>query len=174
MTKKEWYYNVYLKSDEWQELRRQVIQKYENKCACCGSGENLNVHHISYADYDKGEKDDVYNLICLCKDCHFYFHEIKKQQEQELESFKNSARCIYQREMLCYFKKWYIELQKIQAKSAVLALQGHKTKHLAKLQKYYSFTPTYFLHSMMNDFINGKDLKERDTMQYISEMRKEN
>ena len=48
------------------QIYKQVFEKYNNKCAICGSKENLQVHHI----VNRGQ-EDINQLTLLCKKCHF-------------------------------------------------------------------------------------------------------
>lgn len=51
-------------------LKKQVFEKYGEKCAKCGSLNRLEVHHIK--PVCKGGTDDLHNLIPLCRSCHRY------------------------------------------------------------------------------------------------------
>ena len=52
------------------------VLKRDEVCQCCGSTENLNVHHLSSYKYDKERRADTSNGIVLCKDCHTQFHSL--------------------------------------------------------------------------------------------------
>lgn len=43
-------------------------------CACCGSKEKLNLHHI--IPISIGGTNEYYNLVYLCKDCHYKMHKM--------------------------------------------------------------------------------------------------
>jgi hypothetical protein len=52
----------------WTRLRKKVIARCNDKCTMCGSGENLEVHHIvSVAD---GGTMNMNNLTTVCFACH--------------------------------------------------------------------------------------------------------
>ena len=55
---------------------RLNVLKRDEVCQCCGSTENLHVHHISSYKYDKEKRADTHNGIVLCKDCHSQFHSL--------------------------------------------------------------------------------------------------
>ena len=61
----------------WSNATRLALEKADNKCDECGSIVNLQVHH---KDPLKGEarhnnkKNQLDNLIVLCKDCHLKEH----------------------------------------------------------------------------------------------------
>lgn len=66
------FYNDYMASDMWQDIRERVFRRDEYKCRKCGTAKNLCVHHITYEHlgYEKGA-----DLITLCKECHKKVHE---------------------------------------------------------------------------------------------------
>ena len=80
----EYYYNVYLKSPEWEKKRDYVFRKYNGKCVVCGKpGEH--VHHLRYShNYETGKLDeDLDNdLILLCADHHKAYHLIETLREK--------------------------------------------------------------------------------------------
>ena len=45
---------------------KEVFEKYNHKCANCGSTENLQVHHLA-----EKSKEGLDQLILLCKKCHY-------------------------------------------------------------------------------------------------------
>ena len=53
---------------EWQELRRQILQRDGYACQQCGNTSKLEAHHISARH--KGGTDHPENLITLCESCH--------------------------------------------------------------------------------------------------------
>lgn len=57
----------------------------------CGSGTNLNVHHISYEHLDT--YDEIDDLITLCRDCHKKVHErdLQRKAEQIPEGQNNNS-----------------------------------------------------------------------------------
>jgi predicted phage replisome organizer len=63
-----------------------VIKRDKYKCACCGSIENLCVHHIDGYDESKPENNNANKLITLCRECHSKIHAGVKIEEDILES----------------------------------------------------------------------------------------
>jgi len=53
---------------EWQELRRQILQRDNYTCQQCGQTSPLEVHHLKAKHI--GGTDDPANLITLCETCH--------------------------------------------------------------------------------------------------------
>jgi hypothetical protein len=65
-------YREYLSTPEWQERRKRILARDSYHCQVCFSTEYLNVHHRTYER--RGNEDDS-DLITLCRDCHYIFHE---------------------------------------------------------------------------------------------------
>ena len=66
-------YQEYLQSKEWQIVRRKRLQIDGYRCQMCGTGKNLQVHHISYEHL--GQEKEIDDLVTLCKECHQKVHE---------------------------------------------------------------------------------------------------
>lgn len=67
-------YNEYIKSDEWNHKRKEVLERDRFKCRLCGamgSRHSLHVHHNSY---DNLGNEPLEDLITLCKECHERHH----------------------------------------------------------------------------------------------------
>lgn len=65
-------YQEYLKSDEWAELRLQILERDSNQCVACGFSAR-DVHHRSYDKHTmSGER--LFKLVSLCSDCHHAIH----------------------------------------------------------------------------------------------------
>ena len=54
-------------------LRREVLTRDGWRCQCCGSMENLEVHHLQARS--RSGDDAAENLITLCAECHRKTHE---------------------------------------------------------------------------------------------------
>lgn len=60
----------------WKEMRSIIIDRDGQRCAVCGSGTDLHVHHI---DLDP-TNDDPANLVTLCGSCHARVHtELRRE-----------------------------------------------------------------------------------------------
>lgn len=66
-------YREYLKSDHWARRRAEALLRFGNKCALCGSAEELNVHHNTYERLGREAPTD---LVVLCREHHEKFHDI--------------------------------------------------------------------------------------------------
>ena len=64
---------AYLRSDEWAELRGEVLLRDEFQCQVCGSKRNLEVHHVSYIALGNESLED---LTTLCRGCHQSIHDL--------------------------------------------------------------------------------------------------
>jgi hypothetical protein len=67
-------YRKYLKSTTWKKKRIQALAYHGAECACCGSTDNIHIHHISYLNYPGNEK--MTDLIPLCEDHHQLVHKL--------------------------------------------------------------------------------------------------
>jgi RNA-directed DNA polymerase len=62
---------------EWQELRRQILQRDGYACQYCNSTSSLEVHHLR-ARY-QGGTDSPENLVTLCEVCHVQLDAYRAQ-----------------------------------------------------------------------------------------------
>ena len=65
---------------EWDELRRQILQRDGYTCQRCDNASRLEVHHIK--PRHKSGTDSPENLITLCEDCHIQFDDYRAQFAQ--------------------------------------------------------------------------------------------
>ncbi|MHA7843015.1 MAG: HNH endonuclease [Winogradskyella sp.] len=70
--RRDYYRNVYLKSDAWQRKRYVVLRRDNWKCVYCGK-RATQVHHTRYAKYNIG-KEPIDWLESVCKPCHDDLH----------------------------------------------------------------------------------------------------
>lgn len=76
---------------EYYEWRKNVYEKDNYTCQCCGNnkGHNLNAHHIlNYSEYEE-LRTDIYNGITLCKDCHKLFHDTYGYKNNNYDQLKD-------------------------------------------------------------------------------------
>jgi len=66
--RREYYRNVYLKSDEWKRKRYVVLKRDNWRCVYCGE-QATQVHHKRYAKKNIG-KEPIAWLVSICKSCH--------------------------------------------------------------------------------------------------------
>jgi len=70
--RRDYYRNVYLKSDAWQRKRYVVLRRDNWRCVYCG-GHATQVHHTRYAKYNIG-REPIEWLVSVCEDCHDSIH----------------------------------------------------------------------------------------------------
>lgn len=75
LRRRDYYRNVYLKSNEWRRKRYVVLKRDNWQCVYCGAPAT-EVHHLRYAKRNIG-KEPIKWLISICKECHERQH--KKQ-----------------------------------------------------------------------------------------------
>ena len=70
-----YYRDVYLKSEDWKNLRAAILatKGADGRCHICDEIKRLDVHHIWYKRlYDVG----VHDLTPICRDCHNKVHKL--------------------------------------------------------------------------------------------------
>jgi hypothetical protein len=65
--RRDWYRNVYLRSDHWHALRLWALALAGYRCLRCKKGGRLDVHHRHYQTLWRETPDDV---EVLCRTCH--------------------------------------------------------------------------------------------------------
>jgi len=73
--RRDYYRNVYLKSDEWKRKRYVVLKRDNWKCVYCGA-RATQVHHKKYAKKNIG-KEPIEWLVSVCDTCHNKKHRFK-------------------------------------------------------------------------------------------------
>ena len=75
--KMSYYRDVYLKSDDWKNLRLLRLLKSNYVCAICAvTSECLDVHHVNYRNLHDVQTTD---LRALCRPCHNKVHALMKK-----------------------------------------------------------------------------------------------
>ena len=75
-------YLEYLKSSDWKERRKELMEEAEGICDECG-GKAKHIHHLRYDNLgDEILEEDV---VALCEECHKEIHEDKEEQYGEYE-----------------------------------------------------------------------------------------
>ena len=66
---KEYLFNLHTTSSgEARRIwRKKIKEEWDNKCAYCGSEENLTIDHV--IPQSKGGSDFTKNVVCCCHDC---------------------------------------------------------------------------------------------------------
>ena len=143
---KQYYRNVYLRSEHWQNLRQEKLDK-NPRCERCGSYLSLDAHHKEYHNlYDVLIKD----LETLCRLCHNKEHEnknlkkdkklkrISKRQHyydkgKESEDYLNLRAIFHNSHPNIPLIKWILEY--ILYESYFEEMEKDRSKHLSKWNK---------------------------------------
>jgi len=95
-------YAEYLRSPHWKAMREKYIatskykgRKLRNKCAICGTRENLDLHHTTYLRLGW---ESLKDLIFLCRTHHYQLHQLPPQKSPPFKSRVNVLRAIYKKE----------------------------------------------------------------------------
>lgn len=70
--RRDYYRNVYLKSEAWQRKRYVVLKRDNWRCGYCGA-KATQVHHTRYAKYNIGN-EPIDWLVSVCESCHHQIH----------------------------------------------------------------------------------------------------
>lgn len=79
-------YREYLNTEHYKKKRLLRLKLDDYRCQRCGTGKNLQVHHINYDRL--GYPEEIEDMITLCNHCHEYVHEydIARKRPQESKS----------------------------------------------------------------------------------------
>ena len=71
--KDKWWswYNNYLNTDQWKELRKKVLIRENGICQGCKINKARDVHHTTYANCGD---ELLFQLVALCGSCHQKMH----------------------------------------------------------------------------------------------------
>jgi hypothetical protein len=72
LPRREYYLQIYLKSDAWKRKRALVLKRDNHQCVYCG-GKATQVHHKRYAKINIG-KEPIEWLVSICHPCHENLH----------------------------------------------------------------------------------------------------
>ncbi|MEJ2593679.1 MAG: hypothetical protein P8100_00780 [bacterium] len=70
--RRDYYRNVYLKSDDWRRKRYVVLRRDNWQCVYCGA-RATQVHHKRYAKRNIG-REPIDWLVSVCHACHESLH----------------------------------------------------------------------------------------------------
>ncbi|PYV91453.1 MAG: hypothetical protein DMG90_07075 [Acidobacteria bacterium] len=63
---------IRLEREQYEELRRAILQRDGWRCQFCGAMTNLEVHHQQFRSHSGGDTEE--NLFTLCHSCHGTLH----------------------------------------------------------------------------------------------------
>jgi group II intron reverse transcriptase/maturase len=77
---------------EWQEHRRQILERDRYTCQHCGGKDNLEVHHIQ--PRHKRGTDNPSNLVTVCEHCHAKSDVYRAYFKRSNTDRQGRARCV--------------------------------------------------------------------------------
>ena len=66
-----------------------VLKRDNYTCQCCGSNDNLEVHHLDAYNWCIEKRTDIDNGVTLCNYCHIIFHKKYGKSEVTKEQYDN-------------------------------------------------------------------------------------
>ena len=73
-------YLEYLKSGDWKERRKELMEEAEGICDECGE-KATQLHHLKYDNL--GDEILGEDVVALCKNCHKEMHEDEEEEYGE-------------------------------------------------------------------------------------------
>ena len=149
-------YDEYLRSNAWNNIRNQVLERDKYKCKICGATENLRVHHKNYENI-YNEENALCDLVTLCDNCHKELHEflcseVSEKTKEALNELRES-----------YYKNFKEDITKIIVENMGIPLLEKSNKHALICTYLASFwginaklTPIYGCFSGQNAYCEMK------------------
>ena len=67
-------YQAYLRTLDWQTLRKRPLKRARGMCEVCHRNPATQIHHIKYPPWGRWWEDKAKNLQALCGTCHKNTH----------------------------------------------------------------------------------------------------
>jgi len=92
-------YDAYLKSAQWQAVKRRYRRERPWLCNLCGAEDGLHLHHTTYERVGQEHVDD---LMPLCEPCHSQVHDLERRGDGSLSpaALIDEARALIGRQLL--------------------------------------------------------------------------
>lgn len=68
--KKKAFHKEYIKTPEFEEVKKAVFERDGHKCVCCRRTENLVCHHTGYKHLGRHDQSEIDDCVTLCVHCH--------------------------------------------------------------------------------------------------------
>lgn len=68
--KKKLFHKEYIKTLEFEEVRKAVLERDGYRCVCCGRTEKLVCHHTNYKHLGLHNQKEIDDCVTLCNHCH--------------------------------------------------------------------------------------------------------
>lgn len=84
-------YLQYLETEHWKDLKKRfrASKLCKNRCAVCGSRQNINIHHKSYKRIGN---ERLMDLIELCRNCHTKAHDMDRHRTSQKHNLWNAHK----------------------------------------------------------------------------------
>ena len=77
-------YNRYLRSQQWHDMRKHVLQRDNDICQACLRNKATQVHHLSYKLYEQTGQSFAFELVAICRTCHHAIHPHMAEAQDKL------------------------------------------------------------------------------------------
>lgn len=77
------------RSSRWPSVRKAFL--VGKSCAACGRLGDLEAHHIQPYHLAPERELDITNMLCLCRDCHFYVGHLRDWSSYNPHAVEDSA-----------------------------------------------------------------------------------
>jgi len=145
---KHYYRFQYLKSDEWQTVRIEVLARERAHCQICGEESISNdAHHVWYPEniWETASK----HLVVLCRPCHTFIHEIVPECKTNDEEVGRAHWLKFQYAI----RDWRAEKRRLFEEENKLASVSGLRKAYVELKSKYE--------NLLNGIIEEQDLLKR-------------
>lgn len=68
--KKKAFHKEYIKTPEFEEVKKAVFERDGHKCVCCRRTESLVCHHTGYKHLGRHDQSEIDDCVTLCVHCH--------------------------------------------------------------------------------------------------------
>lgn len=85
-------YEEYLKSPQWQTIRRKKAKEQNNLCEICHK-KVLKGYHIHHKTYIRFKKERLNDLMFLCEDCHIKLHSKQNKGKTKENKYVSTYKC---------------------------------------------------------------------------------
>ncbi len=67
-------YREYQKTEHWRDLKVRCLDHHKHQCIFCGYEGRLDMHHNSIDSYKARGREELHQVVPLCRKCHTKFH----------------------------------------------------------------------------------------------------
>ncbi len=81
-------YKKYIKSQEWKNIKLDILQVRGNYCEICKEQRQVNILHLHHKTYKNLFNEKAEDLQLLCPNCHMEVHGLTKKVKQKKPKVK--------------------------------------------------------------------------------------